>query len=413
MKPIPFTYELHGKEISDPYRWLEDLDSPETRRWIESQNERTFHFLDEIPQREVIRRRVTALWNYQRCGVPFKEGDRYFFMKNDGLQNQAVLYVKDALEAPARMLLDPNALSADGTVALTSAQASRDGRLMAYGLSKAGSDWEEWRVLNVESGADLPDRLDWVKFSATSWTPDGKGFFYSRYDKPAPGEKYEGQNYFQKLYYHRIGAAQDDDALIYERRDEKEWNFAGIVTEDGRYLILHVWAASNYNLIFYRDLDAASATSTVELIPSFHARYQFIGNDGPVFWLLTDYNAPRGKVIAIDTRAPEPANWRDLIPETEHTLEHAAAIGNSLVGVYLADAHTRVKVFDRAGGFVRNVDLPGIGTATGFAGRPQSPETFFDFTSFTAPSSVYRYDVGTGEQTLFHESPLRFEPRPV
>src|SRR5438093_313605 len=437
MKRKPFTYELPGTEISDPYHWLEDLDSPETRRWIDSQNERTFKFLAEIPERDGIRRRVTELWNYQRCGVPFKEGHRYFFLKNDGLQNQSVLYVRDERDAESRVLLDPNLLSPDGTVALTGAQVSRDGRLLAYGLSRAGSDWEEWHVRDVDTAVDLPDRLNWVKFSTASWTPDSKGFFYSRYDEPKAADQYEGQNYFQKLYYHRIGAAQNEDELIYHRPDQKEWSFAGLVSDDGRYLVLHVWSASNYNLLFYRDLrpnvggpsdspvkeageagvpavgrtvgptlennvggpsdspvkeageagvptvgrtvgptleDNATLEGgpVVELISSFHARYQFIGNDGPVFWLLTNAGAPRGKVISIDTSQSDRVNRSDVIPESDHTLEHAAAIGDFLVAVYLSDAHARVKVFDRRGGFVRDVELPGIGTVTGFTGRSDS-----------------------------------------
>ena len=352
---------------------------------------------------------MTELWNFQRCSVPFKEGGRYFFLKNDGLQNQAALYVKERLDAPARMLLDPNTLSADGTVALTGAQVSRDGRLLAYGLSRAGSDWEEWRVRDVETGADLSDKLDWVKFSATAWTADHKGFFYSRYDEPNAGDQYEGQNYFQKVYYHRLGTPQSADELAYHRPDQKEWNFGAHVSDDGRYLLLHVWAASNYNLLFYRDLTAGHAP-VVELISTFHARYQYIGNDGPVFWLHTDWQAPRGKVVAVDTRMPDPQNWKIVIPETEHTLVQVAVVGDSLVATYLADAHTRVKVFDREGRLVREVDLPGIGTATGFTGRSGDPETFFDFTSFTMPPSVFHYNVATDTRGLFHAPPLLFDP---
>src|SRR5712671_3986789 len=312
-------FTLHGKEISDPWRWLEVLDGPETRAWVESQNQRTFAFLETIPQREGIRRRITELWNYSRCSLPFKEGGRYFCFRNDGLQNQSVLHVSDRLDAPSKILLDPNTLSSDGTVALAGTSPSRDGLLIAYGLSGAGSDWEEWHVRDVETGLDLGDQVRWVKFSSISWTQDGKGFFYCRYDAPNAGDEFESQNYFHKLYYHRIGQPQSEDQLFYHRPDHKEWNFSANVSDDGRYLILHVWAATNYNLLFYCDLEAKGPVT--ELISEFEARYQFIGNDGPLFWLQTDLEAPRGRVIAVDTPRTGPESWRTIIPESEHTLE--------------------------------------------------------------------------------------------
>jgi prolyl oligopeptidase len=396
------------EQLADPWRWLEDLDSPQTKAWVSAQNERTLAFLDGIPQRAEIRRRVTELWNYPRCGVPFKEGHRYFDLRNDGLQNQWVLYVRDAPDAPPRVLLDPNSLSTDGTVALTGTEVSRDGRLLAYGLSHAGSDWEEVRVRDVETGLDLPDRIEWVKFSAISWTTDGEGFFYCRYDSPKAGDEFEGQNYFHKLYYHYIGHSQDEDERIYDRPDRKDWNFRTIVSEDGRYLIIHVWAATNHNLIFYRDLQRQSPI--VELIPEFEAHYDFIGNDGPLFWLLTDSQAPRGRVVAVDTSQAGVPVFRTLIPELEHTLIQVNAIGNVFIANYLAKAHTRISVLRQDGEFVRDLALPGIGTVSEFSGRPGDPEAFFDFTGFTTPSAIYRYNVATG-QLWEHFSPkLKFDP---
>jgi len=401
-------YKLHGHPISDPWIWLEDLDSPETRAWVEDQNRRTFGFLETIPQRDEIRTRITELWNYPRCGLPFKEGHCYFDLRNDGLQNQWVLFVRNGLDGTSRVLLDPNTLSSDGTVALAGTEASRDGRLLAYGLSRSGSDWTEWRVRDVESGNDLADSIEWVKFSTISWTPDGNGFFYSRYDAPIPGEEFEGQNQFHKIYYHRIGRSQSEDEWIYDRPDHKDWNFGTQVSEDGRYLIIHVWVATNHNLVFYRDLHSKNAV--VELISRFEANYQFIGNDGPVFWFLTDQEAPLGSAVAIDTTKEGVPVLRTLIPETEHTLTQVTAVGDFFVASYLANAHTKVKVMARDGTFVRDVELPGIGTASGFSGRPGDPETFFDFTGFTMPATVCRYDVTSGATTELFRPALMFDP---
>jgi prolyl oligopeptidase len=401
-------YTLHGLSISDPWLWLEDLDSEETRAWVESQNRRTFAFLEAIPQREEIRQRITELWNYSRRSVPFKEGPWYFDLRNDGLQNQWVLFVRNGLDGTPRVLLDPNTLSPDGTVALVGTEASRDGSLLAYGLSRAGSDWTEWRVRDVQTGNDIADHIEWVKFSTISWTPDAKGFFYCRYDAPKSGGEFEEQNVFHKLCYHRIGSPQADDELIYDRPDHKEWNFNTQVTEDGRYLIIHVWAATNHNLIFYRDLQSSGAV--VELISKFGANYQFIGNDGGTFWLLTDFEAPLGRVVAVDTAQPGVPVLRTLIPETQHTLTQVTAVGDFFLASFLANAHTNVKLFARDGAFVRDVKLPGIGSASGFAGRTGDPETFFDFTGFTQPATVHRYDVSTGMVTQLFKPEMKFDP---
>jgi prolyl oligopeptidase len=401
-------YTLHGLSISDPWFWLEDLDSVETRAWVETQNQRTFGLLEAIPQREEIRQRITELWNYSRRSVPFKEGRRYFDLRNDGLQNQWVLFVRDGLDGTPRVLLDPNMLSSDGTVALVGTEACRDGSLLAYGLSHSGSDLTEWRIRDVASGSDLDDQIQWVKFSTISWTPDSKGFFYCRYDAPKSGDEFEGQNVFHKLCYHRIGSPQGEDERIYDRPDHKEWNFNTQVTEDGRYLIIHVWAATNHNLIFYRDLQSTSAV--VELISKFEANYQFIGNDGATFWFLTDWEAPLGRVVAIDTAQSGIPVFRTLIPETENTLTQVTAVGDFFVAVFLTNAHTKVKVLTREGLFVRDIELPGIGTASGFAGRPGDPETFFDFTGFTQPATVFRYDVSVGVATELFRPPMKFDP---
>jgi len=402
--------DYHGTRVADPYRWLEDPDSPDTRAWVVAQNQVTFDWLAQIPSRERIRQRLTKLWNYERFGQPHKKGGRYFYSRNDGLQNQSAVYVVESLAGQARLLFDPNTLAADGTVALKNWAVSEDGKLMACGLAAAGSDWEEWSVLEVETGRWRPDKLKWVKFSRLSWTPDSKGFYYSRYDEPPPGQQYTGQNYYQKLYYHRLGQPQDQDTLVYERKDQKEWGFDGEVTEDGRYLIIGVWRGTEQkNLIFYQDLQTPGSP-VVELIPQFEADYSFLGNDGPLFWLTTDLDAPLRRVIAIDTTRPARANWREVIPESRDTLGAVSLIGDHFVADYLKDAASAVKVFDLAGKHVRDVALPGLGSVGGFGGRRDDSETFYSFTSYTHPGSIYRYDVKTGETALFREPKVDFDP---
>ena len=402
--------DYHGVKVADPYRWLEDPDSADSRAWIEAQNKLTFGFLNQIPERAKIKERLTKLWNYEKYEPPFKEGGRYFYFKNDGLQNQNVLYTLKSLDGEPRVLLDPNKLSADGTVALSGYAVSEDGKYLAYGLSTSGSDWQEWKVREIETGKDLSDSIKWVKFSGASWTTDGKGFFYSRYDEPNEKTKLEDANYFQKLYYHRLGTPQSDDVLVYERQDQKEWGFSGQVTDDGRYLIISVWQGTDpRNRVFYKDLQDKDAR-VVELINDFDAAYNFIGNDGPLFWFHTDLNAPRGRIIAIDTRKPDRANWKELVPQAPETLEGVSLVGDQFIASYLKDARAQIKLFDLNGKFVREVELPGIGTGVGFGGKRKDTETFYAFTSFTSPTTIYRYDVTTGKSKVFRQPKVDFNP---
>jgi prolyl oligopeptidase len=408
--PDPTVVDIyHGQAVPDPYRWLEDLDSEQTRAWIEAQNHLTFNYLQQIPARQRIRERLTQLWNYEKYSQPFKEGGRYFYFKNDGLQNQSVLYTQESLEGQARVLLDPNTFSEDGTVALSGIAISRDGRYLAYGLSRSGSDWQEWKVRDIETGEDLPDHLRWVKFSGASWTLDGQGFFYSRYDEPAPGSEYESANYFQKLYYHRLGTSQSEDVLVYHRPDQKEWGFAGGVTEDGNYLIISVWRGTDpKNLIFYKDLRDPQSP-VVELIREFEAEYSFVGNDGSRFWLLTDCQAPRRRLVAIDLEQPDQV--QEVIPEAEETLQGVSLINNQFVAFYLKDAHTQIKTFALDGSYLGEIPLPGLGSASGFGGKRYDTETFYTFTSFTTPPTIYRYDFTSGTSTLFRQPQVDFDPQ--
>lgn len=402
--------DYHGTEVADPYRWLEDPDSPESREWIEAENKVTFSFLEQIRERDWLRERLTKLWNYEKYGVPRQRGGRYFYTKNDGLQNQSVLYWAPTLEAEPKVLLDPNALSAEGTIALSGVAISEDGKLLAYGLASAGSDWQEWRVRDVESGEDRDDHIQWLKFSGASWDKQGDGFYYSRFDEPAEGELLTAQNFYQKLYYHKVGTPQSDDRLVYERRDEKEWGFHGEATEDGRWLVITVThGTERKNNLFYLDLAKPDA-EVVELLTDFEARFEFLDNDGETFYVRTDLDAPRNRVVAIDLEDPERDRWRELVPEADDVLEQVSAVGDRFFAVYLKDAQSQVRMFDFDGQPKGDLKLATIGTATGFSGRRGDRETFYALNSFTAPATIYRYDLNEGDSEIFREPKLDFDP---
>jgi prolyl oligopeptidase len=402
--------DYHGRRIADPYRPLEDPDSPATRAWLEAENQITFRFLASIPQRESIRKRLTALWDYEKYSPPRQEGGRYFYSYNTGLQNQSVLYSSASIDGRATVLLDPNTLSVDGTVALSGLAVSKDGRLVAYGIAAAGSDWNEWKVRDVETSHDFPDVIRWVKFSDAEWSPDGRGFYYGRFPEPRAGDDLKGANYDQKVYYHRLGAPQADDNLVWEDATHKDWRAIPKVTDDARYLILTLEKGTDAKYrVLYRPLDQPDAAPT-HLVGDFEAEYDFIDNDGPIFWFKTNKDAPRGKVVAIDTRNPEPSHWTELIPEAADTLEQVTAVGDSFLAVYLKDAHTAVRVFDLRGRHIRDVEFPGLGTASGFAGKRADKETFYSFTSFTMPATIYRYEVASGSSTQWRRPKLQFDP---
>ena len=406
---------VHGTQIADPYRWLEDDNSAETKAWVEAQNKVTFGFLAQIPEREKIRARLTELWNYERFSVPDKEGGRYFFRRNSGLQNQSVLYVADALEAEPRVLLDPNTLSADGTMALSGYSVSEDGALLAYGIAKAGSDWEQWGVREVGTGKDREDRIEWVKFSAAVWAKDGSGFYYSRFDAPKEGSAFTALNEFHKLYFHKLGTPQSEDALVYERRDHKDWGIHGHMSEDGRWLIVTLTVGSDpKNRVYYRDLTKPDA-AVVPLLDGFDADYTFVGSAGTVFYFRTDLEAPLGRLIAIDTAKPARENWREVIPQDTDSLRDVGFVNGQFVCEYLHDAHSRVRVFagdEKAtrAKLVRDIELPGIGSASGFGGKRTDTETFYGFTGYTVPNTIYRLDLTTGKSTVFRQPKVAFDP---
>jgi prolyl oligopeptidase len=402
--------DYHGVKVADPFRPLEDPDAQETRAWVEAENRITDAFLATIPQRPAIRTRLTELWDYEKFTPPQVKGKRYFFTYNTGLQNQPVLYVITSLEAAPSPLLDPNTLSADGTVALTSTNPSDDGKLLAYAVAAAGSDWNEWKVRDVSTGHDLGDHLRWSKFSAATWTPDGKGFFYGRFPEPRAGADLKGANYYQKVYYHWVGTDQGQDTLVWEDPEHKEVRAEADVTDDGHYLVLTLGKGTDAKFrVLFRPLADVSA-SPKHLVGEFEAEYTVIDHDGPVFWVKSNKNAARGKVIAIDSRSPGPEHWKEVIPESAETLESVDLVGDQFIAVYLKDAHHVVRVFDMEGKHVRDVTLPGLGAVSGFSGKRTDRETFYAFTSFTAPPSIFRYDVRSGESTLWRQPKLRFDP---
>ncbi len=389
---------LHGVEVSDPYRWLEDPDSPAARTWIDAQNQLTFGHLGKLAGREQLLQRLTALWDFERTDVVHREGSRYFFEKNSGLQNQAVLYWKDGKDAEAKVLLDPNTLEADGTAALKDWVPSHDGKLLAYGIAKAGSDWTEWRVREVDTGKDTGDLLQWAKFTTVSWTKDNKGFFYSRYNEPKPGDALEEANYYNKLYYHRVGQKQAEDSLVYERADQKEWGFDGTVSDDGKTLVITVWKGTDDKfLIFTKDLGKPGAKAQ-ELVTTFEAEYSFRGNDGDTFYFKTNKDAPRGKLVAVSLKTKQ---WKDVVAEAPETLEGVQRVGDTFVLRYLKDARAQLKVVETSGKLVRDVTLPGLGTVHGPDGDRTATECHFSFESFTQPATVYRYDVKSGALDVF------------
>ncbi len=411
--PVADTY--HGVRVADPYRWLEDHDGEATAAWVRAQNEVTFDYLRKLPEREAIRQRLTTLLDYERFSVPTSRAGRLFFLRNAGLENQSPLYVQDSLEVSPRLLLDPNLLSADGTVALSVTAPSADGRLLLYGTSASGSDWIEFRVRDVATARDLPDHLRWIKFSDGAWTKDGKGFFYGRYPAPKEGESQVSANRNMKLYYHRLGASQEDDVLVYERPDQPEWGFGATVTDDGRYLVITAWQGTDTrNRVYLADLGDPAApnvhAAVRPLLDKFDAAYNVLGNDGGVFYFQTTSEAPRWRIVAVDAASPAPAGWREVVPQREAVLQGAALSGQTVVASYLRDARAELLRYGLDGRLQGEIALPGIGSVTGPSGERSDPRLFYAFTSYLSPTTILHYNVKTGTGGVFKAPRVGFDP---
>ena len=405
----------HGTSVADPYRWLEDDNSEETKAWVKGQNAVTDKYLASLPQREPVKKLYKDLYNFEKFGTPFKEGGRYFYTRNDGLQQQSVLYMVKSLNDVPTVALDPNMLSKDGTVATTGTVVSRDGKYLAYGIAGAGSDWQEWKVRDLGTGKDLPDVIKWVKFSTAEWTPDGKGFFYSRYDAPLAGAALTGSNYFQKLYYHRLGTEQANDVLVFENKDKKEWGFGASVSDDGRNLLIFVsQGAGRNNGLLWMPLKDGGFSAASKAVPTpitleFDAEFAPVGISGNTLWVKTDLDAPKGRIVAINLTKSARANWKTIVAARQETLTGASAVGGHLFAQYLKDAAAEVREHAATGKFIRAVKLPGVGSAGGFGGRFNQYETFFNFTSLTTPGEIYHYDVKAGTATLFKRPKTAFK----
>ena len=408
-KPGKTVDTLHDIKVPDPYRWLEDLNSDQTSAWVKAQNSLTDSYLDAISGRQALKNHLTKLWNVERLGVPSFEGGSYFFSKNNGLQNQSVLYSSKSLDLEPTVLLDPNKLSKDGTVALNSYEVSPDGKYLAYSTSASGSDWVEWKVREISSRKDLSDHLKWSKFSGVSWAKNSKGFYYGRFPAPKDGEEMMAQNIHKKIYFHEIGKPQSEDLLVYERPNQPKQGLYAWVTEDGKYLLIQVSQGTDTkNGLFYKDL-SNSTSKVIELLSSFDASYDFITNLGSKFIIRTDLNAPKQKVISIDVNEPLSDRWETIIPESTETLRSVSHIGGLFIANYLKDARTEIRRFKTDGNSLPPVKLPGLGTASGFGGKSDQNETFYYFTSFTSPGAVYRYDVTRNASTLFKAPETQFD----
>jgi len=400
---------LHGVDVADPYRWLEaDVRHDDTvSDWVDRQNDVTFGHLHAIPQRDAIRSRVESLWNYPKTGVPTRYGDRWYFSHNNGLQNQSVWYVADTLDAEPRVLLDPNTLTEDGTAAISGMSFSDDGRYLAWARSDGGSDWKTWRVRDLERGKDLPDLIEWSKFSGAAWMPDGSGFYYARYAEPDAEDAMQGANTHQTLWFHRPGTPQQEDVLVHENPDEPNWGWSPAVSHDGRWLIVHVWKGGEETRVLAQDL-SRPGSKLEPLVPEFEEAWSFVGNEGNVLFFKTTEDAPLGRVVSVDMSGDR--TWKTVIPESKDTLRGISHVGGHLAASWMRDATSRLSLHDMDGTKVRDIDLPGIGSSSGLSGWPDDPEVFYSFHSFTTPPSIIGHNLDTQRTEVWRQAEVDFDP---
>ena len=396
--------------MSDPFRWLEDPDSPETIAWVAAQNVRSNRFLSAIPQRAAIKQRLTELWDYERYGPPSRYGEWFIFSRNDGLQNQAVLFKTRDLEATPEVLLDPNTWSADGTLALAATSISEDGRYLAYAQSQSGSDWMTWRVREIASGIDLPDEVPWSKFSSAAWASDNSGFYYSGYTPPADGNLYTAENRHHRVCFHTLSGSEDP--VVFETPEHDDWLFSADVTEDGRYLVItQSQGTHRESRVFLRDLREPDAP-ILPWLDHFDASYSVIANDEDVFYVLTDKDAPRSRLVAIRRDAPDVSAWTDVIAQAQGTdvLASVARVGDHWVAIWRTDAHERVRVHTLSGEVSHDVSLPALGAIVSWSARRTVPDVFLAFSSFTYPTTILRHVVETGVTTTWRQPHVAFAP---
>lgn len=406
-KKVDQTDDYHGTKISDPYRWLEENNSKETAEWVEAQNKVTQEYLSRIPFRDALKQRLTELWNYERYSAPSKHGEYYTFFKNDGLQEQSVIYIQKGINGNPEILLDPNKLSNDGSISLGGLAYSKDDKYLCYGISRGGSDWREFYVMDVQTKQLTADEIKWAKFSGTSWYKDG--FFYGRYDEPKAGEELKQKNEFQKIYYHKLGTLQSDDKLIWEDKENPKRLFGAGVSDDEKYLFISVSeGSSNNNILYCKNL--VTDTPIISLVEKFEARYGVIDNLDDKFLVSTNLDAPNRKVILIDSKNPTKENWRTIIPESKNVMQSVSLVGGKLFVIYLEDANSKVSVYTTEGKYLYDVKLPSVGTVNGFGGKNEEFETFYTFTSFAYPPTIFKYDVKNNKSELFRKSTVKFDP---
>lgn len=403
--------DYHGMAVSDPYRWLEEdvRESEDVANWVKTQNDITFAYLETIPERDRIKKRLTSLWDYEKFGVPFREGGKIFYFRNDGLQNQSVLYSQDGLDSEPQLVIDPNTFSDDGTVALADVEISPDGRYAAMAIQDGGSDWRTVKVLDLQTGNELDDKLEWVKFSSLAWAADSSGFYYSRFPATEEGEEFQSLNKNQRIYFHGAGTAQETDKLIYSRDDQPDWLLIPAISEDGRFLVVYAQTGSGGNQMAFLDL-ARDDAEAVFITENFDNEFAFVGNVGDTLVFRTNLDAPRGRLVAIDSNNPGRDNWQVLVAESEAVMRGASLVGNSLIAVYLRDAYSQVQQFALDGTPVRKVELPGIGSVSGFGGKADGKESFYSYSSFNSPPTIYRFNTESGESTVFKTVNVDFDP---
>jgi len=393
-----------GTQVIDPYRWLEDDRSQETEDWVIAQNQLTHSYLEQIPCRDKLRERFTALMNYPKYSYPQKINNKYYFYKNDGLQNQSVLYELDSLTAEPSVLLDPNHLSEDGTIALSRASFSKDGKYLAYSISKSGSDWNEIFVMEVATRQLLPDHIEWVKFSGISW--QGEGFYYSAYDRPEAGKEYSNKNEYHKVFYHRLNDQQTQDKIVFENKKHALRNCSAGVSEDEKFLFIVETESTSGNSVWLKDLTKANAQAVL-IAPGFDSDFSVIDHYEGKIYVLTNYQAPNQQLMVVDPARPQLKNWQTLIPESKHVIKDVSLIGGQLFVNYMQDASNHLYAYDTSGRLLHEIELPTIGTV-GISGKHDDNEAFYMFTSYTYPPTIYRYDVAENTAELFRKSEVSF-----